>query len=151
MEGSGHDEAIDMARRVIRTCLAGRVRQINRVVTSHYDRELAEVGITANQLTILSAVALLESVTPTDLMPYLLMEASTLSRNVKRMVAHRWLATIPGEDRRSHQLIVAPEGFRILAAVAPHWQKAHEWAEEALGDGDAVREMAHRLNPRVPR
>ncbi len=140
-----------MASRVIHHCLAGRVRQISRVVTARYDEELRPLGITANQLTILSAVAVLEEVTPTDLQPYLLMETSTLSRNVARMVENRWLATMPADDRRSHLLVVAPEGRRILEAVEPRWEAAHAWATELLGGSDAVRELAHRVNPNVPR
>lgn len=141
----------EMALRVIRTCLAGRVRQLSRIVTARYDEELRPVGITANQLTILSAVAVLEQVTPTDLQPYLEMEISTLSRNIRRMVEHRWLATVPADDKRSHYLIVAPEGFRVLAEVGPHWERAHAWATDRLGGGDTVRELAHRLNPLLPR
>ena len=139
-----------MARRVIGNCLAGRVRQINRVVTAHYDRQLDAIGVTANQLTILSAIALLQPVSQTDLIPYLLMEPSTLSRNTQRMLKNQWLATIPGEDRRSHLFVVAPEGVRVLAEVEPYWEAAHEWAEKALGKADAIREIAHAINPKVP-
>ena len=141
----------ETARAVINGCLAGRIRQISRIVTQRYDDELREFGITTNQLTILSAVALLDSVTQTELQPYLAMEASTLSRNVKGMTRRGWLALIPGADRRSHNLVVSPEGFRLLAAVKEPWERAHAWATEALGGDDSVREMAHRLNPRVPR
>jgi DNA-binding MarR family transcriptional regulator len=140
-----------MARRVINTCLAGRVRQISRVVTAHYDEALRPIGITANQLTILSAVALLDKVTQAGLQPYLQMEVSTLSRNVSRMIENHWLATMPGSDRRSHYLVVAPEGLRVLERVKPHWEKAHAWATEMLGGEDAVRQLAHRVNPLVPR
>ncbi|MEZ4415776.1 MAG: MarR family winged helix-turn-helix transcriptional regulator [Gemmatimonadota bacterium] len=151
MSNKDQQAGTDMARRVINTCLAGRVRQISRAVTARYDAELRECGITANQLTILAAVAMLEMTTQRDLLPYLLMEASTLSRNIKLMVENRWLATIPGEDRRSHFLVVSPAGYRVLAQVKEPWERAHAWATKALGDADAVREMAYRLNPHIPR
>ncbi len=139
-----------MALRVINNCLAGRVRQISRVVTARYDEELRPLGITANQLTILSVVAVLEKVTQSEAQPYLLMEVSTLSRNIARMLEHHWLATIPGEDKRSHYLVVAPEGFRILEQVEPLWEQAHAWALETLGGPDAVRDLARRVNPLMP-
>ena len=143
--------AIENARRIINNCLAGRVRQISRVVTAKYDDELRDVGITTNQLTILAAVAVLEQVNQTDLQPYLAMEASTLSRNVNRMIANRWLAILPGTDRRSHDLVVAPEGMRVLEQVGDPWERAHAWAKETLGGEDAVRELAWRINPHLPR
>ena len=139
-----------MARRVINEGLAARVRQINRVVTARYDNELRETGITVNQLTILSAVVTLESVTQTDLQPYMMMDASTLSRNVKRMTDQGWLAAASGPDRRSHKLVVTPAGFRVLAEAEPAWVRAHKWATKLLGSEKAVRTMAHRVNPRLP-
>lgn len=140
-----------MALRIINGCLAGRVRQISRVVTARYDEALRPLGVTTNQLTILAAVAVLEQVNQTDLQPYLQMEASTLSRHIARMQRNRWLATIPGADRRSRLLVVAPEGMRVLEQVRPHWEEAHAWALELLGDDAVVRELATRVNPRIPR
>lgn len=139
-----------IARRVINQGLAVRIRQISRVVTARYDNELREIGITANQLTILSAVATLESVTQTDLQPYMMMEASTLSRNAKRMTDQGWLAAASGADRRSHELVVTPAGFRVLAEAEPAWVSAQKWATKLLGSEEAVRTMAHRVNPRLP-
>lgn len=138
------------ALRVVNNCLVGRVRQISRILTAHFDEELRSVGITANQLTILSTIAVLEQATPTELQPYLQMELSTLSRNLKRMVVQEWLATIPGEDRRSHSLIVAPRGFRVLEDAAAGWERAHQWAQQRLGDGNELRRLAKRLNPLLP-
>ena len=142
---------IEMARTVIHRCLAGRVRQLSRVVTARYDEELRPLGITTNQVTILAAVAVLEKVTQTDLQPYLLMEVSTLSRNVGRMVDRHWLATLPGQDKRSHYLVVTQEGMRLLAELRPAWERAHAWAVETLGGAEVVRDLAHRVNPLLPR
>ena len=151
MAASDVGPALETASLVIHNCLAGRIRQINRVVTARYDEELRAVGVTTNQLTILAVVAMLEKVTPTDLQPYLQMEMSTLSRNVARMMENHWLATLPGEDKRSHYLVVAPDGMRVLAGVRPHWERAQSWAVEHLGGVDPIRELAWRVNPLVPR
>ena len=148
-----HSKGLEAARRVIHECLAGRIRLLSRVVTGRYDAELRTCGITANQMTILAVVAMLEQTSPTEMQPYLMMDASTISRNVARMVESRWLATIPAEDRRSHYLVVAPEGFRLLAESAPAWERAHRWAEELFGERGktAIRELSHAVNPLIPR
>jgi DNA-binding MarR family transcriptional regulator len=144
--------ADDVAHRIIDHCVAGRVRQISRVVTARYDDELREVGITANQLTILAVVTVLEKTTPSAMRPYLLMDESTLSRNLRRMIENHWLAVLPGEDRRSHYLIVAPEGRRTLERAHPAWERAHAWAVATFGAAgeSAVRAIAHRVNPLIP-
>lgn len=147
-----HREGLETARRVIHECLAGRIRLLSRVVTGRYDAELRDAGLTANQMTILAVVAMLEQTSPTEMQPYLMMDASTISRNVARMIESRWLATIPAEDRRSHYLVVAPEGFRLLAEAAPAWERAHRWAEEQFGSEgrDAIRALSHAVNPLIP-
>ncbi len=152
MAADTHSEGIETARRVIHECLAGRIRLLSRVVTGRYDAELRDSGLTANQMTILAVVAMLEKTSPTEMQPYLMMDASTISRNVARMIESQWLAMIPAEDRRSHYLVVAPEGFRLLAEAAPAWERAHRWAEELFGgDGaTAIRELSHAVNPLIP-
>jgi len=141
-----------VAMEILNNCVAGRVRQISRVVTARYDEELRALGITANQVTILSVVAVLEHVTPSDMQPYLMMDASTVSRNVSRMIAKRWLAMIPGEDRRSHYLVAAPKGMALLGEVRPLWLKAQAWARSVFEDRDiaAVRRIATTVNPAIP-
>lgn len=153
MANDPHGEGIAMASQVIHECLAGRIRLLSRAVTARYDTELREVGLTANQMTILSVVAMLEQTTPTDMQPYLMMDASTISRNVGRMVDNRWLAMIPAEDRRSHFLVVAPAGFRLLADARPAWERAHAWATEQFGlaGSEAIKKLSHEVNPNIPR
>jgi DNA-binding MarR family transcriptional regulator len=152
MATDNHRKGIETARRVVNECLAGRIRLLSRLVTGRYDAELKEHGLTANQVTILAVVAMLEKTTPTDMQPYLMMDASTISRNVARMIENHWLGTIPAEDRRSHFLIVAPGGFEVLANAAPAWERAHAWAEELFGERGtaAIRELSHAVNPLVP-
>lgn len=153
MADDTHQKGIETARRVIHECYAGRVRMLSRVITARYDAELRDVGLSANQMTLLAVIAMLEKVTPSEIQPYVMMEASTVSRNLAKMIDNAWLATIPAEDRRSHYLVVAPEGFRVLAAARPAWERAHAWAQELFGPegGDAIRELVHEVNPRVPR
>lgn len=153
--GPGRDEDVDpraVALDVINCCMAGRIRQIARVVTARYDTELREYGITANQVTILSVIAVLGKVSPRDLEPYLQMDGSTISRNLSRMLSKHWLAKIPAEDRRSHYLVVAPDGFDIFRRVRPAWQRAQEWAEDLFGESGvhSVRDIAARVNPEIP-
>lgn len=145
--------AVDVAHEILNNCVAGRVRQISRVVTARYDDELRPFGITANQVTVLSVVAALEQSTPTEMQPYLMMDASTISRNVQRMIANRWLALIPSDDRRSHYLVVAPAGAELLRAIRPAWQRAQAWAAETFDASGiaSVRRIATLANPRIPR
>jgi DNA-binding MarR family transcriptional regulator len=151
-DGGVSADPMQVALEVIRHCVAGRVRQISRVITAKYDQELAELDVTANQATILSVITVLGQATPTDLAPYLQMDASTISRNVQRMIDRHWLAIIPGEDRRSHFLVVAPRGLDVLRRIRPGWERAQKWAAGILGDEgvSAVCRIASQVNPLLP-
>src|SRR5438874_3895487 len=84
---------------IARTCIAVRLRLLNRVVTNFYDDALRPLGLKVSQLNILVVTARLGVARPTRVCEILQLDASTLSRNVKRMMAKgkRWLEVVPGE------------------------------------------------------
>lgn len=143
----------EIASHILRTCAAGRIRQINRVVTAQFDAELREHGITANQLTILALATALGPSRGADLEPYLVMEQSTLSRNVNRMVDNGWLEKrADPEDGRSQLLAVTRDGTELLEAAYGSWQQAQQWAEELIGTTrlEGIATVARTVNPNIP-
>jgi DNA-binding MarR family transcriptional regulator len=133
-------------------CLATRLRQLSRVVTNRYDAELREHGVTSNQASVLAVIAVLGNPTPRELEPMLMMDASTISRNVRLLMANEWVAQIPGKDRRSHRLVISPRGVELMMKVYPAWKRSQEWAQELLGkSGEAtIRRLTRKVNPQAP-
>src|SRR5436305_2515731 len=82
---------------ISRTCIAVRLRLLNRVVTNFYDDALRPLGLKVSQLNILVVTARLGVARPTRVCEILQLDASTLSRNVKRMMAKgkHWLEVVP--------------------------------------------------------
>ncbi len=143
----------DVARAIIHRCAAGRVRQISRIITARYDTHLREVGVTANQLTILAVITVLGPSRSSDIEPFLAMEQSTLSRNLSRMVDNGWLARrVDREDGRSSLLEVTAAGAKVLEEAYEPWSEAQAWTEELLGDEgiDSIASVARKVNPRIP-
>jgi DNA-binding MarR family transcriptional regulator len=116
-------------------CLASRTRLLGRVITSIYDDQLRNVGLTTAQMTILAALEHTGGVQPGALCEALKLDKSTLSRNVDRMERNGWIKKRDGPDARSHRLELTESGRSKLAAAVPHWRKAQELAEEELGRG----------------
>ncbi len=139
--------------RVATECLAGRISQVSRVILGHYDRVFRPLGVTANQITMLSAIAILRKCTIGDLEPVLLMDRSTLSRGIERLLARGWVTRLPGPDRRSGYLVLSAGGEAVLAKAAPLWATAHAWATRLLKrDGaESVYRVAKLVNPRLLR
>src|SRR5262245_50274960 len=131
-----HDAIV---KRVARECFALRVQLLNRVVTRLYDDALRPLGVTLNQMSILTVLANLSAAQPGDIGELLQMEKSTVSRNVKRMRQQKWVREAPGADGRRVVLSLTETGRALLARAVPLWERAQASAQELLGgDGAGV-------------
>jgi DNA-binding MarR family transcriptional regulator len=130
---------------ISRTCIAGRLRLLNRVVTNFYDDALRPLGVKVSQLNILIVTAKLGLARPAQVCEILQLDTSTLSRNVKPLQSHGWLEVVPDEDARAQPFRLTPQGKRLIEKAAPAWEKAQRQAGELLGDqGIALLEKAAR-------
>jgi DNA-binding MarR family transcriptional regulator len=148
MDNQKPDSAIDT---IACTCIAVRLRLLNRVVTNLYDDALRPLGLKVSQLNILVATAKLGLAQPGKVCDILQLDASTLSRNVERMRAKGWLEVVPGEDARTQPFRLTASGRRLLERTVPAWEQAQQQAGEILGeDGVALlAKMASKLG-RLP-
>ena len=119
---------------IARTCIAVRLRLVNRVVTNFYDDTLRPLGLKVSQLNILIVTAKLGLARPAQVCDILQLDVSTLSRNVKPLQAHGWLEVVPEEDARSQPFRLTAQGKRLIEKAIPAWEKAQRQATELLGD-----------------
>src|SRR5215510_15594341 len=87
---------------IARTCIAVRLRLLNRVVTNIYDDALRPHGLRVSQLNILIATAKLGLARPAKVCEILQLDISTLSRSIKPLQKHRWLEVVKEKDARAH-------------------------------------------------
>ena len=120
---------------ISRTCIAVRLRLLNRVVTNLYDDALRPLGLKVSQLNILVVTAKLGLARPAQVCEILQLDASTLSRNVDRMRAKGWLEVVPGEDARTQPFRLTTQGKRLIEKAVPAWEQAQRQAQELLGEG----------------
>ena len=119
---------------ISRTCIAVRLRLLNRVVTNLYDDALRPLGLKASQLNILVLTAKLGLARPGQVCEILQLDASTLSRNVKPLQSHGWLEVVPEEDARAQPFRLTPQGKRLIEKAVPAWEEAQRRASELLGN-----------------
>jgi DNA-binding MarR family transcriptional regulator len=118
---------------IARTCIAVRLRLLNRVVTNLYDDALRPLCIKASQLNILIVTARLGIAQPARVCDILQLDASTLSRNVKPLQAQGWLEVVADEDARAQPLRLTPKGERLIQKALPAWEAAQRQATELWG------------------
>jgi DNA-binding MarR family transcriptional regulator len=128
---------------IARTCIAVRLRLLNRVVTHFYDAALRPLGLKVSQLNILIVTAKLGLARPAQVCDILQLDPSTLSRNVKPLQTHGWLEVVPDEDARTQPFRPTTQGKRLIEKATPVWEEAQHQASELLGDeGVALLERA---------
>lgn len=128
---------------IAESCIAVRLRLLNRVVTNFYDEALRPLGLKVSQLNILIVTAKLGLARPAKVCQILQLDASTLSRNVERMRAHGWLETMPDEDARAQPFRLTLQGRRLIERAVPAWEEAQGQAAELLGaEGIALLDRA---------
>ena len=110
-----------------------RVRRTARVVGNYYDMHLKPVGLKGTQFTLLNAVFLNPSITITQLADLLLLNRTTLNRNLKPLERQGLVRTSPGKDQRTRVLNLTQEGRNILQSALPLWLEAQSGVVETLG------------------
>jgi len=115
------------------TCIAGRLRLLNRVVTNLYDDALRPFGVKLSQGNILAVAAKLGVARPAEVCAILELDTSTLSRTVERMVSNGWLEILPDDDGRSHPFRLTDKGKQVMEKAIPAWEKAQAEAKKLLG------------------
>jgi DNA-binding MarR family transcriptional regulator len=116
------------------SCIAGRLRLLNRVVTNLYDEALRPLGVKLSQGNVLAVTAKLGVARPAEVCAILELDTSTLSRTVERMVENGWLEILPDDDGRSHPFQLTEQGKRLMEKAIPAWEKAQAEAKKILGD-----------------
>src|SRR6516225_7796295 len=119
-----NDRTSKQVDRIAASCIAVRLRLLNRVVTNLYDEGLRPLGLKVSQLNVLVVTAKLGVARPAQVCGLLHLDLSTLSRNVDRMMAKGWLEAVPEEDARTQPFRLTDQGRRLLERAFPAWEKA---------------------------
>ena len=117
-----------------RTCIAVRLRLLNRVVTNIYDNALRPLGLKVSQGNILIVTSKLGVASPIQVCDILQLDISTLSRNVELMRKKGWLEIVPGDDARSRPFQLTAAGEQMIEKAIPAWEQAQEETRQLLGD-----------------
>ncbi|WP_427912920.1 MarR family winged helix-turn-helix transcriptional regulator [Ramlibacter sp. MMS24-I3-19] len=129
-------------------CYSLAVRQAGRWITQLYDQHLAEVGLTSSQYGVLSHVDRLGPVGLAALAQAMVMDRTTLTRNLAPLERAGLVEIVAGEgDRRRKDLRLTPSGSEKLRAARPHWRRAQAAFEKHFGSDDAaaLRSLLHNV------
>lgn len=125
--------ATAIAQVTARGCTNFKLRQVSRRVSQRYDQELAKAGIKTTQYSLLTHLVKLGPIRPGDLAQAMTMDASTLTRNVKPLVAAGWVELGAGPDGRSRLVGLTAAGLDKWTESRRHWRVAQASLNQLLG------------------
>ncbi len=114
-------------------CTNLKLRQLMRRVAQHYDAEVGKTGLKTTQYSLLSCLVKLGPLKPGELAQVLKLDASTLTRNLKPLVAAGWLTLGPGADGRSRIVNITDAGREKRQEAQRRWRVAQEAINTTLG------------------
>jgi DNA-binding MarR family transcriptional regulator len=119
-----------------------------RVVTRHYDRALAPIGLTASSYAILARTDREGPLAVGELAARLALDRTTLSRELAPLLDDGFACVSSDpRDRRRRVVALTPKGRRAVAAARPLWAKAQEELVADFGEQrtDALMGELHTL------
>lgn len=116
-------------------CACFNIRKASRVVTQVYEELMQETGFRGTQFTVLVMTAAYGPITISNLADKLVMDRTTLTRNLKPLEKQGLIAIVPGEDKRTRAVELTEAGNDMLREALPLWKKAQQKIATFMGQG----------------
>ncbi len=134
------DDAADVASRIAAArremggCVCFSLRKAARVMTQVYDTALAGTGLRITQFSLLAMLRAHGGPRRiSDLARDLVMDRTTLTRNLRPLERQGFVAISAGEDRRERLATITPEGEAAVASALPRWRAVQEQVMHLFG------------------
>lgn len=129
----------------IRFCACANLRMASRALTQFYDEMLKPTGLRGTQFTVLGTISIMGLTPLTLLADQLVMDRTTLSRNLKPLQREGLVELQQGEDRRQRLVRITDKGQEMLERALPLWQQAQARVVE-LFDGEQFSALLANLS-----
>jgi DNA-binding MarR family transcriptional regulator len=115
------------------------LRQATRRLTQVYDHFLAPSGVRGTQFSILARLKARGALPIGELAEIMVMDRTTLARNLLPLRRRRLVAVAIGDDRRRREIRLTDKGLAAIDAALPLWRRAQLHFETRYGAGEADR------------
>ena len=114
-------------------CLCGNLRMASRAITTLFDEHLKPSGLTSNQLAVLWPIVNMEPTPMGEIAHYVVMDKTTVSRNVAGLEALGLVEVQQGEDGRHRLVSTTAKGRHAFALAMPAWEAAQADVVKTFG------------------
>ncbi len=134
-------------------CTCFKVRSLARLISQLYDDTLAPSGLRGTQYSLLAHARRPRgghAPTVSELAAALFTDRTTLTRNLKPLIASGLVSLQSGADARSKAVVVTEEGERAYAAARELWKLAQARVR-AIAGTDTVGGLEQLIDTMLPR
>lgn len=115
-------------------CINAKIRRLHRMLNNIYQARINPFGLKGSMLSILFMIGKHSTINQKTIAEKLVLDQSTVSRDLKKLEANRWINIYKGDDPRHSDLKISKEGYELLEKVSPVWEETHEKVHRLLGD-----------------
>ncbi len=133
MAASIPSDDLDKYAEAATICACSNFRKASRAVTQLFDQALEPSGLRSTQLIILLEIAVARSSTVPQLARRLVMDRSTLQRNLQPLVKRGFIKVDSSRARRSQLITLTPRGRKAVEGAVPLWNRAQSRFVQQLG------------------
>src|SRR5262245_3146568 len=120
--------------RIAETCTFFSVRRASRAVGAAFDAALRPAGLRATQFSLLVSLAVVQSSTISRLAKVLVLDRTTLTRNLAPLERSGIVESVAGGDHRERCVRLTDLGSRKLADAIALWEQAQRRIVGQLGE-----------------
>jgi DNA-binding MarR family transcriptional regulator len=121
-------------QRMEKECLALQTAMTARAVARVYGATMRSLGVPTTQFHLLGALALHPEAGMAELAELLVLDRSTLVRNLKLLERNRLIESERPAGSRAKRFALTGAGRAVIEAAVPIWEEAHGRLVAALGE-----------------
>ncbi|GAB3168220.1 MarR family winged helix-turn-helix transcriptional regulator [Telluribacter humicola] len=114
-------------------CINAKLRRLHRMLNAAYESKFKPFGLQGSMVSILFIIGKRRNVNQKAIANMLVLDQSTMSRDLKKLVEKGWVQVTKAKDPRHSELSLTREGYELLETIAPIWEKLHTTVEGILG------------------
>lgn len=113
-------------------CACANLRKVARSLTQFYDGIMRPASLPVARFAILAHLARLGKQKISDLSKVMVMDRTTLTRNLRPLIKLHFVKISSGKDQRARIIVLTEKGRRALEKSYPYWQIAQSKLVEDL-------------------
>jgi DNA-binding MarR family transcriptional regulator len=120
-------------------CYNLALRKSCRLINQFYEERLLTAGLKVGQFAIIRAIYLMKQTTNKRLQEALVLDQTTLSRNLKPLIRDGFLTLeLHHQDKRIKIITLSECGLKKYQQALPLWKQAQEDLRNKIGEDESV-------------